>query len=77
MSSLTSLTKKYEAIGKNIITKIEIETQISLQCINVSKKTIKTGKINSAKDKPNQPVLKALPLFFSKKTGNCCGCSVT
>ena len=66
VSSLTSLTKKYEAIGKNIITKIEIETQISLHCINVSKKTIKTGKINSAKDKPNQPALKALPLFFSK-----------
>ena len=33
----------------------------------LNKKTIKTGIINSANDKPNQPVLKALPLFFSKK----------
>ena len=66
VSSLISLTKKYDATGKTIITIIEIETQISLHSINVNKKTIKTGKTNSAKDRPNQPVLKALPLFFSK-----------
>ena len=32
----------------------------------VNKKTIKTGKTNSAADKPNQVKLKALPLVFSK-----------
>ena len=35
--------------------------------MKVNKKTIKTGITNSANDKPNQPVLKALPLFFIKK----------
>ena len=50
-----------------IITSIDIETQRFLHSINVNKKTIKTGNINSAKDNPNQPILKALPLFFSKK----------
>ena len=44
-----------------------MESQISLHSINVNKKTIKTGKVNSAKDKPSQQVLNALPLFFSKK----------
>ncbi len=48
------------------MTKIEIETQISLHSIKVNKKTIKTGIINSANDNPSQPVLKALPLFFQK-----------
>ena len=33
----------------------------------VEKKAIKTGSENSARDKPNHPVLSALPLFFSKK----------
>ena len=32
----------------------------------VNKYTIKTGKINSAVERPNQPVLKALPLDFVK-----------
>ena len=32
----------------------------------VNKKTINTGKINSAVDKPNQQVLKAFPLDFVK-----------
>ena len=54
-------------IGRTTITRIEIKTHISLQPIKVNKKTIKTGKINSAKDNPNQPILKALPLLFSKK----------
>ena len=66
-SNLISLTKKYEVIGRTTITKIEMKIHISLHPINVNKKTIKTGKINSAKDKPNQPILKALPLLFSKK----------
>ena len=56
-----------DARGKTSITKIEIETQISLHSIKVNKKTIKTGIMNSANDNPNQPTLKALPLFFSKK----------
>ena len=47
--------------------KIEIETQIFLHSMKVNKKTIKIGIINSATDNPNQPVLKALPLFLSKK----------
>ena len=54
-------------MGKTIITKIDMESQISLHSIKVNKKTIKTGKVNSAKDKPSQQVLNALPLFFSKK----------
>ena len=32
----------------------------------VNKYTIKTGKINSAVERPNHPVLKALPLDFVK-----------
>ena len=32
----------------------------------VSKKTINNGRINSAKDKPSQVALKAIPLLFSK-----------
>ena len=67
VSNLISLTKKYEVIGRTTITKIEMKIHISLHPINVNKKTIRTGKTNSAKDKPNQPVLKALPLLFSKK----------
>ena len=39
-------------MGKMIITEIEINIQIFLQSINVNKKTINNGKINSAKDKP-------------------------
>ena len=49
------------------MTRIDIEIQISLHSIKLNKKTIKTGNENSAKDKPNHPVLSALPLFFSKK----------
>ena len=48
------------------IIKIEIETQISLHSIKVNKKTINTGKINSAEDQPSQLILKALPLFLLK-----------
>ena len=36
------------------------------QFVKVNKKTINTGKINSADDNPNQPMLKALPLDFVK-----------
>jgi hypothetical protein len=32
----------------------------------VNKKTINNGRINSAKDSPNQVILKALPLLLSK-----------
>ena len=32
----------------------------------IPKKSHKTGKINSAEDKPNQPMLNALPLDFVK-----------
>ena len=32
----------------------------------VNKYTINTGKINSADERPNQPVLKAFPLDFVK-----------
>tara|TARA_B100001063_G_C16276352_1_gene317047 strand:+ start:231 stop:509 length:279 start_codon:yes stop_codon:yes gene_type:complete len=45
---------------------MEIDNQILLHSIIVNKKTIKSGRINSAKDKPNQVVLKALPLLRSK-----------
>ena len=48
------------------MTKIEIDTQIFLQSKKVNKKIINNGKINSAKDKPSQVVLSALPLLFSK-----------
>ena len=40
--------------------------QIFLQLVIVKRKTIKTGKINSAADKPNHVALSALPLVFSK-----------
>ena len=53
-------------MGSTRMTKIEIEIQISLHSIKVNKKTINTGRTNSASDKPNQPMLKALPLFLSK-----------
>ena len=36
------------------------------QVVRVKRKTIKTGKINSAEDNPNHPALKALPLDFVK-----------
>ena len=66
MSNFTSRINVYATIGKIIITIIEIVSQISLQFKNVKRKTISTGKINSAKDKPSQQVLNALPLLFSK-----------
>ena len=53
-------------IGKKTKTKREITNQIFSQLVMVSKKTINTGKINSAEDKPNQPMLNALPLDFVK-----------
>ena len=65
-SNLIFLTNKKVIIGNMIITKIEIDIQILLQSKNVNKKIINNGKINSAKDNPNQVVLKALPLLFSK-----------
>ena len=40
---------------------------MSLHSRKVNKKTIKTGNENSARERPNHPVLRALPLFFSKK----------
>ena len=58
--------KKKEIIGKKNKTKSETPNQISLHVIIVNKKTINTGKINSAADKPSQVILKALPLVFSK-----------
>ena len=48
------------------MTKNEIDIQIFLQSRKVNKKIISNGKMNSAKDKPNQVVLRALPLLFSK-----------
>tara|TARA_B100000787_G_C16151347_1_gene276712 strand:+ start:722 stop:1132 length:411 start_codon:yes stop_codon:yes gene_type:complete len=60
------LIKKNEADGSTIITKIEINNQISLHSIIVNRNTINNGEINSAKDKPNQVVLKARPLLLSK-----------
>ena len=36
------------------------------QIVIVNRYTIKTGKINSANERPNQQVLKALPLDFVK-----------
>ena len=65
-SNLSFLIKKNENIGNKTKTNKEIEIQIFLQLIKVSKKTIKTGKINSAADKPSQVILKAFPLVFSK-----------
>ena len=53
-------------IGRINITNKEIKTQISLQFKIVNKKTINTGRENSAVDKPNQPKLNALPLFLLK-----------
>ena len=47
-------------------TNIDTEIQIFCQLVMVNKYTIKTGKINSAVERPNQPVLKALPLDFVK-----------
>ena len=55
-----------EIIGKNTKTNIEIEIQIFCQEVRVNKYTIRTGKINSAVERPNQPVLKAFPLDFVK-----------
>ena len=43
-----------------------MDNQIFLHSIIVNKKIINKGRINSAKDKPNQEALKALPLLFSK-----------
>ena len=45
---------------------IEINIHIFLQSTKDSKYIIKTGKINSAADNPNHPVLKAFPLDFVK-----------
>ena len=36
------------------------------QLVRVKRNTINTGKINSAEDNPNQPMLNALPLDFVK-----------
>ena len=53
-------------MGKKIKTNIEIEIHIFCQVVIVNKYTIKTGKINSAVERPNQHVLKAFPLDFIK-----------
>ena len=64
------VNKKYlklKILGTGEIkTKIEIVSQIFCQFVKVKRKTINTGKINSAEDKPNQPTLNALPLDFVK-----------
>ena len=65
-SNLTFLTNVTMTIGKMIITEIEIAIQIFLHTIQVNKKIIYKGKINSAPDKPSQVVLSARPLVFSK-----------
>ena len=65
-SKLISLTNKKEAIGSIRIINIEIDNQIFLHSIIVNKKTIKSGRINSAKDKPTKLCLKLYPLVFSK-----------
>ena len=49
-----------------MITKIEIDNQIFLHSNIVNKKTINSGRINSAKDRPNHVALRALPLLLSK-----------
>ena len=65
-SNFKFLTRKYDDKGKNKIIKIEIINQIFFQLIVVKRKIINTGRINSAADNPNQPVLKALPLDLVK-----------
>ena len=60
------LTNKKDSKGSMKITKIEIDNQMFLHSIIVNKKTINNGRINSAKDRPSQVVLKALPLLLSK-----------
>ena len=60
------MKRKNEVIGKKINTINEIAIQIFFHSVIVKKYIIKTGKINSAADKPNQPVLKAFPLDFVK-----------
>ena len=59
------LIRRYEIKGNNKITE-EILIHIFLQSIKVNKYIIKTGRINSAVDSPNQPVLKAFPLDLVK-----------
>jgi hypothetical protein len=60
------LTVKKITTGRIRIIKIEIDIQIFLHSINVSKNTINNGITNSAKESPNHEVLNALPLLFSK-----------
>ena len=55
-----------EVIGRNIKSNNEIEIHMFCQVVMVNKKTIKTGKINSAVERPNQLALNALPLDFVK-----------
>ena len=44
----------------------DIVIQIFCQVYKVNKYTVKTGKINSPQDNPNQPALRALPLDLVK-----------
>ena len=60
------LIKKNDAIGKKIKIKIDIDIQIFCQAVNVNKYTTNTGKINSAVERPNHPILSAFPLDFVK-----------
>tara|TARA_E500000178_G_C16805826_1_gene654620 strand:+ start:433 stop:747 length:315 start_codon:yes stop_codon:yes gene_type:complete len=53
-------------IGKDISIINDMYCHIILQDKKVNKKTITTGKINSAADNPNQTTPNALPLLFSK-----------
>jgi hypothetical protein len=63
---LIFLTVKKITIGRIRIIKIEIDIHMLLHSINVNKNTINSGITNSAKESPNQIVLNALPLLFSK-----------
>ena len=53
-------------VGKKIKTKLEIDIHIFCHPGIVNKYTIKTGKINSAVERPNQQVLNAFPLDLVK-----------
>ena len=59
-------TKKYDASGKNNKTDREIDCHIILHSNTDKRNVIKTGRINSAEDKPNQIILNALPLDLVK-----------
>ena len=65
-SKFNFLIKIKEDNGKKINTKIDIEIHILCQLVTVNRYTVKTGKINSAVERPNQPALNAFPLDLVK-----------